>query len=1424
MDIFTILEKINFNKEYFQYFENAFIMRPQLHEKSNITFINLTINNLLPISVYEELVNCFKNSINTEVLVVQDCRNKKDINTSNLLPYFNYFSNYFHYSLNSFIPIIENNQIKISDKSIDLSHIKEILNYVSLKDIEVIYDEIKQDELKVKEVIVKSKQTYIPTGNENEYLEMPINFLQPSPQKIKVTGIVFKQEIQKIKTGRSLQRISITDYNEAITIKRWETKSCPVEELEKIKIGLPITVYGKVEYDTFDRDNEIMSDCIEILDVNPYERKDLYDGEKHIELHVHTKQSEMDGVSTPEELIQQAYKFGSKAIAITDTGSVQAYPKMQEMHKSLDKKYPDNDFKVIYGIEMKCTDDELKIVYNPTNSNIYNSDYIVLDLETTGLSTKYDHIIEFGATYVRNGAVKESKQMFIKPPISVPEFIKKKCNITDEMLENAKTFEEAIEDLLKLIGDNVIVAHNASFDFNFLNDQLIKYGHEPLKNTCVDTLTLAKSLLEDRKYYKLGMVAKNYGVEYLDDEAHRGDYDAEVLAKVWVRMLETIPNYKELDFIQLQKLQPKSIIKKAYPYTVTLLAKNKKGIREIYELVTLSYTKYLNYYSKEGTNKIDNDVYAEPRITKSEINKHRENCFVGSGNIFSEMVEIGLNRNDEALMKCMDFYDYIEIQPLEQYRYFTEDGSSCDENRIKQVVRNIIELATLKGKMIIANNDTSYCNPEEKIGHDVYIMGKRVGGSRHPLYPRGKDLKKYESAPMHLMTTQEMLDSFNFLTNEKAKEIVIDNPLRICEQIEKIYPITTELCTPKIEGCEDELTKIIYTNALNTYGDPLPKIVADRIDKELTSVTSHGFSVQYYIAYLIVKKTNEDGYLVGSRGSVGSSFIANCANITEVNALVPHYLCPNCKHSEFFENHEYADGFDLPEKDCPNCKTKMKRDGHDIPFETFLGFYGDKVPDIDLNFSEESQLKAMLQIRDIFGKDNVFRAGTISTVADKSTYGYIRSYEEETGKSFSKGFEEYISSVCTETKRTTGQHPGGIVVIPKENHVHDFTPIQFPANDPFSTWYTTHFAFKDLHDSILKLDILGHVDPYVVRILQITTGVNPKDINMNDPKVISLFYSPDALGIDNSKGYYHEKTGAAGLPEFGTRNTRNTLELTKPSSFSELVMISGLSHGTDVWAGNARELVQSGEVTLKQVIACRDDIMTFLLSKGLEPKQSFDIMESVRKGRGLKPEWEESMIQHEVPSWYIESCKKIKYMFPKGHAIAYVMMAMRISWWKVYYPAQYYAAYFTCRCDQYDIRTLIQGEDVLYQKLEELRIKQEHGEKLSTKENDLSTVYEIALEMNLRGYHLSNISLEKSEAVQFIVDKDDPKSIIPAFKSVDGLGDNVAKSIVEQRNIKPFISKEDLLKRTSINNTQVAFLENMGVLDKLGDTDQMSLF
>lgn len=1248
---------------------------------------------------------------------------------------------------------------------------------------------------------------------KNEYVYFPINAIHESCYGVAIEGVVFDKEIRVLKGGRSLLTMYVKDDDDAIIAKRFESKNFSVEEMESIKLNQKYRFSGKVENDIFLKCLTFSIERIEELqnDIRVDEEEN-----KRVELHLHTKMSEMDGVCSIEEYIETAHRWKHKAISINDHYVVQSFPKAQSVLKKINSK-SEHKMKLIYGVEMNMVESELSIVRNIVDIKLEEAKYCVLDFETTGLSTYYDHIIEFGAQRLDGLKVQESLQLFVKPPVSIPEYITKLTKIDDELVakEGIDT-EKALDQIVEFIGDRIIVAHNAEFDYSFLNDTLIRYGRQPLNNPVIDTLDLSRSIHFERKAHRLGNIARSYGITYDDDVAHRADYDTEVLAQVFIKMIQSLDNVETL--YDLHNYQDEKCFMKLFDTHINVLVKNEKGLKSLFELITLSHTKYLSYRKDSGNNFI-----ATPKIIRSEIEKYREHLLIGSACSNNEIFEYALHRSPQKLEEAMKFYDFIEIQPRNCYRHLKRRGIIKSEEHLVEVIHRILNCAKKLNKLVVATSDAHYVHPNQKKIRDIYISAQAIGGVRHPLYIYNKETRvSSPSYSQHLLTTKEMLDEFNYISKEEAYKIVVENTNLIADQIEEVYPIKSKLYPPIIDNCDVKLKEIAFKNAYRQYGNPLPKIVENRLNKELDAIIGSGYHVVYYISHLLVKKSLNDGYLVGSRGSVGSSLVATMTDITEVNPLVPHYYCPDCQYSEFYDDGSVASGYDLPDKNCPNCKSKMKGDGQDIPFETFLGFKGDKVPDIDLNFSGVYQQVAHNYTKEVFGEEYVYRAGTIGTVAEQTAFGYIKGYQEEMDVSeMNQAQIKRLQKECEGVKRTTGQHPGGIIVIPSYMDVHDFTPVQYPANNPYSEWKTTHFEFHDIHDNVLKLDILGHVDPTAMRFLQNISGIDPLTIPMNDPEVMKLFSSIDSLKVDKSK--YKEKTGAAGLPEFGTAFVRQMLESTKPTKFSELVQISGLSHGTDVWLGNAKDLIEKQICTLKDVIGCRDDIMVYLIHKGLDASSAFKIMEDVRKGKGLTDEFVELMKAHDVDNWYIESCKKIKYMFPKAHAAAYVLMAVRIAWFKIHYPIYYYCMFFSIRCDAYDIDTMIKGEKAIVNKLQHIKMLMDTNV-ATKKDKDIFATLELALEMYLRGYRFSNIDINLSHASDFIVDPNDSKAIIPPFTTVDGLGENVAITIVEAREERSFLSKEDLRKRTGLSTTLISKLDDLNVLGDLIEKNQMSLF
>ena len=1290
-----------------------------------------------------------------------------------------------------------------------------------------------------KQAVQKPQQEQRPVrrrrgrNKKEEYTEISLTDITDQMRDVQFAGKVFALENFTVRaTGKIIQSLSVYDGHDAVIVKRFEGPNCTKEELESVKEGIKIRFYGSVSYDTYTKDLVFNAE-----DIEPLSEKGITDPapEKRVEMHAHTNMSEMDGVCSAEEVVEYAWNLGHEGIVITDHADVQSFVKAYNKASSLKKKQPDRSFKVGLGCEVNLANDHLNIVYNLNDCRLDSLEYVVYDMETTGLSCKYDSIIEFGAVRMRDGAVVDTLQMFIRPPEPIPAYITAKTKITNDMVRSAKSFRDAAQQIVEWIGDAVLVAHNASFDYHFLNEELQRAGYPKLMNPVIDTLDLSRAILTDRRAYRLGNVARNYGISYDEEVAHRADYDAETLSSVFLRLLRDAQGKGAETLRDLQwKVQDEHAFRKVRRSHTTLLARDLQGLKDLYRLVSESNTRTLYLVSK-GSSKEGAEVTAEPRVLRSSVDKVREHLLVGTSCQNNEVFELACNADDQRLEQAMSWYDYVEIQPLENFTTFLALQNVPSMDRLKTVIRRIIDTAIRLNKPIIADSDAHYCSPEEKIFRDVYIMSQGVGGVPHPLYIRDDLLRQNTPNPdQHIRTTDEMMDSFAWLNDaDLVRKIVIDDPHRVFSRLEEIRPVPDGTFPPHIEGSDQKLREVCFRTAKEQYefNGEIPHQVTDRLNRELNAIIGAGYYVNYYISHLLVKKSNEDGYVVGSRGSVGSSFTATMSGITEVNPLQPHYLCPDCHYSEWIDDPEVRSGFDLPDKRCPHCGGIMKGNGHKIPFETFLGFNGDKVPDIDLNFSNEYQAKAHAFTKEVFGEDHVFRAGTIGTVAEKTAYGYVSGYCEKMGISnMRRVMRDYLAKGCQNVKRTTGQHPGGIIVIPSEYIAEDFTPVQYPANDPSSEWKTTHYDFHDIHDNVLKFDILGHVDPTAMRLLTNISSTDPLTIPMNDPEALSLFYSDDALRADPR--VYKKETGALGLPEFGTRITRRVLEETRPHKFSDLVIISGLTHGTDVWADNAQKLIQQGH-PLNEVIGCRDDIMTYLLNMGMKPIDAFTIMENVRKGNVAKKKWgawedyKKRMKEHDVPDWYIESCEKIQYMFPKAHAVAYVLMAVRIAWYKVHEPHNFYVQYLSLRCDAYEIETMTRGIESVRERMSDIyeRMNNRFAANAATnKEKALYDTLEVCEEMYARGYSIANVDLYRSDATTFRVDEENDHVIIPPFTVIDGLGANVARSIVEARSRGPFLSKEDVLKRTQVSSALLKKLEKMGCIGEMQELNQMSLF
>ncbi|MFD1018221.1 PolC-type DNA polymerase III [Thalassobacillus hwangdonensis] len=1250
----------------------------------------------------------------------------------------------------------------------------------------------KEDELFVQREIQKKEERQKQQQSQEHQGPIEIGYpIQEQPDLMRdiqeeerrkvVQGHVFDVDIKELRSGRHLLLLKVTDYTDSFSIKMFSRGDDHAEQFKAIKKGMWIKARGGIQTDNFTHELTMMAN--DINEVKPLLRMDeAEEGQKRVELHAHTTMSQMDAPVAPSRLIETAARWGHEAIAITDHAGVQAYP---DAHAAGSK----NGIKILYGVEANLVDDGVPIAYEVQDRDLTEGTYIVFDVETTGLSAVYDKIIELAAVKLRDGEIVDRFEAFANPHHPLSQTTIELTGITDDMVKDAPEIEEVLKDFHQWMGDDILVAHNASFDMGFLNTGLKRIGLGKCENPVIDTLELARFLVPELKNHRLNTLCKFFDVELT--QHHRAIYDAEATGYLLCKLLKkaferNITNHKNLN----DYMGEGNAYQRSRPSHCTLLATDSTGLKNIYKLVSLAHVDYF---------------YRVPRIPRSKLVQHREGIIIGSGCDKGEVFETMMQKSEEEAEKVAEFYDYIEIQPPGNYHHLIEKELVQNEAQIYDILKKLIAMAERMGKKAVVTGNTHYIDPHEKMYRQILISSQN-----------GNPLNRQTLPDVHFKTTTELLEEFSFLGKEKAQEVVVTNTQAVAAMIGEVSPIKDDLFTPNIEGADQEIREMSYNRARSIYGDDLPELVEKRLEKELDSIIGHGFAVIYLISQKLVKKSLDDGYLVGSRGSVGSSFVATMTEITEVNPLPPHYVCGSCRHHEFFTDGSIGSGFDLPEKDCPKCGEAYKKDGQDIPFETFLGFKGDKVPDIDLNFSGEYQPHAHNYTKVLFGEDKVFRAGTIGTIAEKTAYGYVKGYAGDRQLQYRNAEIDRLVQGCTGVKRTSGQHPGGIIVVPDDKEIYDFTPIQFPADDNKSEWKTTHFDFHSIHDNLLKLDILGHDDPTVIRMLQDLSGIDQKEIPVDDPEVMKIFSGPEALGVTADQIMC--KTGTLGVPEFGTRFVRQMLEDTKPSTFAELVIISGLSHGTDVWLGNAQELINDGICSLPEVIGCRDDIMVYLMHQGLEPSLAFKIMEFVRKGKGLQDEWIEEMKKHGVPDWYIDSCKKIKYMFPKAHAAAYVLMAVRIAYFKVHYPIYFYAAYFTVRASDFELETMVKGSSAIKARIAEIN---EKGNDASPKEKSLLTVLELSLEMCERGYSFKNVDLYRSSPTDFLVEDN---ALIPPFNAVDGLGTNAALNIDKAREDGEFLSKQDLRERSRISKTVLEYLDSQGCLEGMPEENQLSLF
>ena len=1219
---------------------------------------------------------------------------------------------------------------------------------------------------------------------------------------VTIQGEVFftdNKDIHSKKTGKDYVKIAfdMTDRTNSVRVSKFLAADKAGDTASKIKKGLYCTVQGKMVYDTFAK--EMVLEPTGIVKAKKPERKDTYEGMKRVELHLHTNMSAMDGMSSTASLLCRAAKWGHRAMAITDHGVAQAFPEALHAQEGKQKDII-GDMKIIYGIEAYYINDENSIsVVRGKSAEPLDGTFIVFDLETTGLNPASEEITEIAAVRVVEGEIRDSFQTYVNPHKPIPPEITELTGISDETVADAPDLDKAVPEFLAWAGEGQypLVAHNAGFDMGFLRTACQRLGIER-EFTSIDTLEMSRLMLPHMHKFKLNILAKELQVGPF--EHHRASEDAAVLGRIYVKLLKRLR--EEMHAVTTADINPvlaattdrKNKLKNLPRYHFIILVKNQAGLRNLYQLISKSF---LEYYNKR------------PIMPRSELIRHREGLIFGSaceaGEVFRALTK---GEPWEEIKRLASFYDYLEIQPIGNNNFMIAKGMAKDEEQLRDWNRDILRLADELGKPCCATGDVHFLEPEDEAFRRILMAGQGFSDADN-------------QAPLYFKSTDEMLKEFSYLGEDRAYEVVVKNTNMIADMCDVIRPVPRENYPPHIDGCEDDLRNMCYEKAKRIYGDPLPEPVQARLDRELGSIIGNGYAVMYIIAQKLVTKSLADGYLVGSRGSVGSSLAAFMSDITEVNSLAPHYLCPDDKYLEWHE--DYSCGVDLPDKICPNCGKPLTKQGFNIPFETFLGFEGDKVPDIDLNFAGEYQSRIHWYTGEIFGHDHVFRAGTIGTVAEKTAFGYVKKYMEERGVECSRAEENRLAAGCTGVRRTSGQHPGGVVVVPKEIEIYDVCPIQHPADDPDSEIITTHFEYHSIDANLLKLDELGHDDPTIIKHLENLTGVNAQEIPLDDPETMSLFHSCKALkykGENPDTDPILGDLGCVAVPEFGTKFVRGMVKETHPSTFAELVSISGLSHGTDVWLGNAAELVRKG-IPLSGCICCRDDIMNYLILQGVKPKLSFKTMESVRKGKGLTEEMEAAMNEQHVPEWYIDSCKKIKYMFPKAHAVAYVMMAFRIAWFKVHRPLAFYSAYFSIRAKGFDASCMIKGDKVCLDKMSELRGK-ERDKTISAAEKDMMTTLEVCHEFYRRGFTFEPMDVYKSDATRFLVTE---TGLIPPFTSMPGIGEQAALSIVEERKNGKFLSAEELIVRCpKASKAVVELLEQIDALGSMPKTTQMTLF
>ncbi len=1225
------------------------------------------------------------------------------------------------------------------------------------------------------------KSPKIILGKQIKGSPVPMSGVSLDTGNVVISGEVFRTDNKEFRGGMCRLNFDITDYSGSLRVSKYLSGEEAKALFPKIKEGMCLTVSGTATIDRFSSD--IFIDARNIVTAEKKKRTDTAE-EKRVELHLHTKFSALDALTDVGDVIAQAAAWGHKAIAITDHGVVQAFPDAYNTGKKL-------GVKILYGVEayyVNNHDDRLCV--RGDRHVPLDGEFVAFDIETTGLYSDRDAITEIGAVICKNGEIGETFTTFVDPEMHIPAEITRLTGIKDSDVAGAPKLKPALEAFFDFVGDRPLIAHNADFDMGFIAAGCKKYGLK-CEFTYLDTLLMAQSMLPELKRHKLDMVASYLGLPEFNH--HRATDDAVTVAHMFGRFAAMMKDAGIESTAQINEYIQNSREKNSSRRDtrhITVLAKNKIGLRNLYKLISLGHIKYFK---------------RSPIIPKSELLKNREGLLIGSACEAGEVMQAVVGRRSWAeLKRISEFYDFFEIMPVCNNDFMLHNGMAAVEDDLRDFNRKVVKLGEDMNKPVVATGDVHFLHPEHEIYRRILLASKKFQDADRPL-------------PLYYKTTDEMLEEFEYLGREKAYEVVVKNTNLIADMCEDIKPLPDGLFVPVIEGSADQLKNLVYGKMTVLYGENPPDIVKKRVETELGDILGRNYDVIYMSAQKLVQKSLEAGYLVGSRGSVGSSIVAYMAGITEVNSLPAHYRCPNCRNCDFESGEGFGCGADMPDKNCPVCGTKYEKDGFDILFETFLGFGGDKIPDIDLNFSGEYQATAHKETIDLFGSDHVFRAGTIGTIADKTAYGYVKNYLSERGMTATKAEEDRLSLGCVGVKRTTGQHPGGLVVIPQDREIYDFCPIQRPADAMDTDIITTHFEYHSMESNLLKLDLLGHDDPSMIKMLEDLSGVSVSEITLDDKDTMSIFKSPTVLGVPENDQIIG-KTGTIAIPEFGTKFTREMLVDTQPEAFDTLVRLSGFSHGTDVWLGNAKDLILNGTATIKEVIGCRDDIMLYLISKGMEDKPAFKIMESVRKGRGLTPEWEKSMAELDVPQWYIESCKKIKYLFPKAHAVAYVMMAFRIAWFKVHRPLEFYCAYFTIRAKTFDVGFMAAGIEKTRAKIREINAKPDP----TAAEKDMLVVLEVCYEFYTRGFTFEPIDIYKSDAARFTITD---KALRPPFTAIPGLGEAAAKDIVKQRKGRNFISVDDFAQACSrVSKTHIEQLKALGALQGLPDTSQISFF